>query len=107
MRQKIEEKTVQKKGKWNNWNCLTINKSEHKYPLSSAQGVFLLGDKQSQRFKAHNEPMSRLLHYEMLPLIEHIVGEPVEMTPQAQPRSSRRNLIGRGFAFGLYALFYF
>tara|TARA_B100000886_G_scaffold324182_1_gene268627 strand:+ start:315 stop:2381 length:2067 start_codon:yes stop_codon:yes gene_type:complete len=34
------------------------------------ENVYLLGDKQSKRYKAHNEPMSRFLHYEILPLIE-------------------------------------
>jgi prolyl 4-hydroxylase len=50
------------------------------YRTTIEKGVFLLGDKQSKRFKAHNEPMSRLLHYEMLPLIEHIVGKPLQPT---------------------------
>ena len=50
------------------------------YKTTIDKGVFLLGDKQSKRFKAHNEPMSRLLHYEMLPLIEHIVGKPLQPT---------------------------
>lgn len=45
------------------------------YKTTISQGVFVLGDKQSQRFKAHNEPMSRILHYEILPLIERIVGK--------------------------------
>jgi prolyl 4-hydroxylase len=50
------------------------------YKTTIQKGVFLLGDKQSQRFKAHNEPLSRLLHYELLPLIEHIVGKSLEPT---------------------------
>ena len=50
------------------------------YTTTINSGVFLLGDRQAYRFKAHNEPMSRLLHYEMLPLIEHIVGKPLQPT---------------------------
>jgi hypothetical protein len=50
------------------------------YKTTIKSGVFLLGDKQSNRFKAHNEPMSRILHYEMLPLIEHIAGKPLQPT---------------------------
>lgn len=43
------------------------------YKTCIENNVFALGDRQSQRFKAHNEPMSRFLHYEILPLIEKIV----------------------------------
>ena len=32
-----------------------------------------LGDSQSNRYKAHNDFMCRILHYEALPLIEHIL----------------------------------
>lgn len=32
-----------------------------------------LGDRQSKRYKAYNDLVSRVLHYELLPLIEHIV----------------------------------
>ena len=39
-----------------------------------------LGDRQSNRYKAHNEPMSRFLHYEVLPLIEKIVGKSLKPT---------------------------
>ena len=42
--------------------------------------VWPLGDKQSNRYKAHNEPMSRFLHYEILPLIEKIVGKSMRPT---------------------------
>ena len=42
--------------------------------------MFILGDRQSQRFKAHNEPMSRFLHYEILPLIEKIVDKKLRPT---------------------------
>lgn len=34
-----------------------------------------LGDRQAQRYKCHNEAMSRFLHYETLPLIEKITGK--------------------------------
>lgn len=56
-----------------NNDALAVLKEYYKTTID--QGVFLLGDKQSQRFKAHNEPMSRILHYEVLPLIEKIVGK--------------------------------
>ncbi len=42
-------------------------------------GKYRLGDRQSNRYKAHNEIITRMLHYELLPLIEHIVGK--ELTP--------------------------
>jgi hypothetical protein len=58
----------------------TLSVLQEYYRTTIENGVFLLGDKQSKRFKAHNEPMSRLLHYEMLPLIEHIVGKPLQPT---------------------------
>lgn len=58
----------------------TLTVLQEYYNTTIKSGVFLLGDKQSNRFKAHNEPMSRLLHYEMLPLIEHIVGKPLQPT---------------------------
>ena len=58
----------------------TLSVLQEYYSTTIDKGVFLLGDKQSKRFKAHNEPMSRLLHYEMLPLIEHIVGKPLQPT---------------------------
>jgi prolyl 4-hydroxylase len=42
--------------------------------------TWVLGDRQSNRYKAHNEPMSRFLHYECLPLIETIVGKKMKPT---------------------------
>jgi len=45
------------------------------YSTNIEKGAYVLGDKQSKRFKSHNEPMSRILHYEVLPLIERIVGK--------------------------------
>jgi hypothetical protein len=40
---------------------------------------YSLGDSQSNRFKAHNDFMTRVLHYEALPLIEHLVKK--ELVP--------------------------
>jgi len=40
---------------------------------------YTLGDSQSNRFKAHNDFMTRILHYEALPLIEHLVKK--ELVP--------------------------
>tara|TARA_E500000331_G_scaffold347936_1_gene388790 strand:- start:307 stop:2703 length:2397 start_codon:yes stop_codon:yes gene_type:complete len=40
---------------------------------------YTLGDSQSNRFKAHNDFMTRILHYEALPLMEHILKK--ELVP--------------------------
>jgi prolyl 4-hydroxylase len=40
---------------------------------------YSLGDSQSNRFKAHNDFMTRILHYETLPLIEHLAKK--ELVP--------------------------
>ena len=50
------------------------------YKETIANKVWPLGDKQSNRYKSHNEPMSRFLHYECLPLIEKIVGKSMRPT---------------------------
>lgn len=50
------------------------------YRTTINNNVFVLGDKQSQRFKAHNEPMSRFVQYEILPLIEKITGKRLKPT---------------------------
>ena len=50
------------------------------YKDTISTNTWLLGDRQSNRYKAHNEPMSRFLHYEILPLIEKIVGKPMKPT---------------------------
>ena len=42
--------------------------------------VFPLGDRQAQRYKAHNEAVARVLHYEIHPLIEKITEESVYPT---------------------------
>ena len=41
---------------------------------------FVLGDNQSNRFKSNNEAFSRFLHYEILSLIERIVGKRLQPT---------------------------
>lgn len=56
-----------------NKNTLVI--CQKYYYTNIDNGAYVLGDKQSNRFKSHNEPMSRLLHYEVLSLIEKIVGK--------------------------------
>ena len=48
--------------------------------LNIYKGAFVLGDKQSKRYKAHNESLCRFMHYELLPLAEKIVGIPLEPT---------------------------
>ena len=50
------------------------------YRENISKNVWILGDRQSKRFKAHNEPMSRFMHYEILPLIEKIVGKVLKPT---------------------------
>lgn len=50
------------------------------YKRTIKSGTWILGDRQSNRYKAHNEPMSRFLHYECLPLIERIVGKSLKPT---------------------------
>ena len=44
------------------------------YKETIENNTWSLGDRQSKRYKSHNEPMSRFIHYEILPLIEKIVG---------------------------------
>lgn len=59
-------------------NVLSPNTLEicQKYYLTTIEnGAYVLGDKQSIRFKSHNEPLSRILQYEVLPLIEKIVDK--------------------------------
>jgi prolyl 4-hydroxylase len=50
------------------------------YRKTIGDKVFPLGDKQSNRFKAHNEPMARFLQYEILPLIEKITSKKLKPT---------------------------
>ena len=42
--------------------------------------VWPLGDKQANRYKSNNEPLSRFLHYEILPLIEKMTGKQLKPT---------------------------
>ncbi|MDC0142000.1 2OG-Fe(II) oxygenase [bacterium] len=50
------------------------------YKTAIEEKSFVLGDRQAQRFKSHNETMSRILHYEVLPLIEHVVERKLQPT---------------------------
>ena len=61
-----------------NHKLLDLLKEYYKETINN--NVWTLGDKQSNRYKAHNEPMSRFLHYECLPLIEKIVGKSMKPT---------------------------
>jgi hypothetical protein len=56
-------------------NPKTLAICQKYYSTNIEHGAYVLGDKQSQRFKSHNEPLSRILHYEVLPLAEKIVGK--------------------------------
>ena len=42
------------------------------YRKTIKENVWALGDRQANRYKSNNEPFSRFLHYEALPLIEKI-----------------------------------
>ena len=61
-----------------NSELLDLLKEYYKETIS--KNVWALGDRQSNRYKAHNEPMSRFLHYECLPLLERIVGKSMKPT---------------------------
>ena len=50
------------------------------YRKTIADGVWGLGDRQANRYKQNNEPFSRFLHYEILPLIEKITGKKLRPT---------------------------
>ena len=50
------------------------------YTKTIQDGVWPLGDRQANRYKAHNEPFSRILHYELLPLIEKITSKKLRPT---------------------------
>ena len=59
-------------------NVLTpeyLNLLQKYYKENIQNNVWPLGDKQSNRYKAHNEAFSRFLHYEILPLIEKITNK--------------------------------
>jgi prolyl 4-hydroxylase len=46
-----------------------------------ADGSYVLGDRQSKlRYKGNDESLSRLLHYELLPLIEHVTKKKLRPT---------------------------
>ena len=61
-----------------NSQLLDLLKEYYKETIN--KNVWTLGDRQSNRYKAHNEPMSRFLHYECLPLIERITGKSLKPT---------------------------
>lgn len=56
-------------------NASTLTICQKYYSTTIENGAYVLGDTQSKRFMSHNEPLSRILHYEVLPLIEKIVGK--------------------------------
>lgn len=61
-----------------NSKLLSLLKKYYKETIN--KNVWALGDRQSNRYKAHNEPMSRFLHYECLPLIKRITGKSLKPT---------------------------
>lgn len=50
------------------------------YKFGIENNHFPFGDRQSKRYKSRNDPVSRMLHYEMLPLIEKVTGEKLHPT---------------------------
>lgn len=50
------------------------------YTETIKKGVWPLGDKQANRYKSHNEPLSRFIHYEVLPLVELVTGKKLRPT---------------------------
>jgi len=50
------------------------------YRKCLSQNIFEKEDIQSNCFKVHNEFISRILHYEMLPFINHIIGKKLKPT---------------------------
>ena len=43
-------------------------------------GNFALGDRQANRYKSNNESFSRLIQYELLPLVEHVLNKKMQPT---------------------------
>ena len=39
---------------------------------------FVLGDRQSNRYKSHNEIIQRIIHVELYPLVQYIIGKPIK-----------------------------
>ncbi len=57
-----------------------LNIYQEYYRRTIENGTWILGDPQSNRYKALNEPLSRFLHYEILPLIEQITNKKLHPT---------------------------
>ena len=58
--------------------CLELFQSYYRQTINS--GDYKLGDKQSNRYKMYNEPLSRFLQYELLSLIEKITEKKLRPT---------------------------
>lgn len=52
-----------------------MTKIKEYFHNSIENNKFSLGDGQSNRYKCHNDVMSRIMHYEALPVIEHALGK--------------------------------
>ncbi len=85
----LNRKLLEDNYHFDEYNPVNLNNIVHNDLLSILQEyyrttitnkVWILGDKQSNRFKAHNEPLSRFLHYELLPLIEKITSKKLRPT---------------------------
>ena len=57
-----------------------LNLLQQYYRENIDKNIWPLGDRQSKRYKAHNEAFSRFLHYEILPLIEKITNKSLKPT---------------------------
>tara|TARA_Y100000389_G_scaffold198551_1_gene235268 strand:- start:395 stop:2605 length:2211 start_codon:yes stop_codon:yes gene_type:complete len=58
--------------------ALQVISNYYKFGIESGQ--FPLGDRQSQRYKARDDPVARILNYELLPLVERFTGSKLRPT---------------------------
>jgi len=85
----LKRELVENDYKFDEFNPVTVNNVFNEDIFSIIQqyyheGIknknFVLGDRQSNRYKSYNEVVSRVLQYEILPLIEKITGESLKPT---------------------------
>jgi prolyl 4-hydroxylase len=85
----LNKKLLEVEYNFDEYNPVNLNDTIHPellqllqtyYRTTITSGVFPLGDRQSNRYKANNEPISRFLHFEMLPLIEKITKQTLRPT---------------------------
>ena len=66
------------RGVWQTRDLITKTDIDNIISLSNNQ--FTLGDRQSKRFKTRNDPYSRMIQYELLPLVEKFTGKKLRPT---------------------------